>query len=242
MNIEEIAAVFDELDLLEADVFILPPENPLLSDEDSGEENDADITHFTGNQLRGGAEMRAKQLTDECIVNLEILTKQDIIDKVGDTCLASNISQPKDGSTAIIPSTSTSTSQLSQSFCSTPIIEPTQSGTENDKPPSKLKKIKAQLDNTDKIGDTCLVSNILQPKDCSMAIISSTPASMPQLTQAGCSTQAISSPHASKSKPIQSDFENNEPSSIKNKRKTKAGTPSNAPKKNKVQQKNKKTN
>ncbi|KAG8300037.1 hypothetical protein J6590_085998 [Homalodisca vitripennis] len=62
---EEVTALFDEVDFLEADVFIQPPENPLLSDEDSGDDGDTDFTHFTGNQLRGAAELKAKQFTND---------------------------------------------------------------------------------------------------------------------------------------------------------------------------------
>lgn len=78
LNVEEIASALEELDVIEGDVFILPPENPLLSDQDSGDENEPDITHFTGNQLRGAAEVRGKILTDEGIINIDISTQQDI--------------------------------------------------------------------------------------------------------------------------------------------------------------------
>ncbi|XP_046686779.1 piggyBac transposable element-derived protein 3-like [Homalodisca vitripennis] len=71
LNVEEVTALFDEVDFVEADVFIQPPENPLLSDEDSGDDGDTDFTHFTGNQLRGAAELKAKQFTNDGIVQVD---------------------------------------------------------------------------------------------------------------------------------------------------------------------------
>jgi len=44
-------------DFQSADIFILPPEDPTRSDEDSGpEDDDGDVNNLTGNQLRAQAE------------------------------------------------------------------------------------------------------------------------------------------------------------------------------------------
>nr|CAD7256892.1 unnamed protein product [Timema shepardi] len=64
---------------MEAKVFMGPPANPLLSDEDSEDEDfiNPDINHLSGNQLRATAELHTKHLQDTGIVST-ITGEEDI--------------------------------------------------------------------------------------------------------------------------------------------------------------------
>ena len=53
----EVVSMLEDDDFQSADIFILPPEDPTKSDEDSGpEDSDGDIDNLSGNQLRAEAE------------------------------------------------------------------------------------------------------------------------------------------------------------------------------------------
>jgi len=55
-SVAEVISILDE-EFQSADTFILPPEDPTSSDEDSGpEDDDGNIDNLTGNQLRAEAE------------------------------------------------------------------------------------------------------------------------------------------------------------------------------------------
>nr|CAD7205676.1 unnamed protein product [Timema douglasi] len=63
-------------------VFMGPPENPLLSDEDSDDEDfiNPDINHLSGNQLHATAELHARHLQDTGIVST-IMGGEDILEE-----------------------------------------------------------------------------------------------------------------------------------------------------------------
>lgn len=64
LTLEEILAFLDDDDQVSsAKVFTTPPENHLLSDEDSGDEESPNINHMTGNQLRAEAELHLTKYT-----------------------------------------------------------------------------------------------------------------------------------------------------------------------------------
>src|SRR6218665_3328748 len=54
-SVAEVLSILEDDDFQSADCFILPPEDPTRSDEDSGPE-DGDVNNLTGNQLRAQAE------------------------------------------------------------------------------------------------------------------------------------------------------------------------------------------
>nr|CAD7575989.1 unnamed protein product [Timema californicum] len=74
-----ISILDDDKNILEAKVFMGPPENPLLSDEDNEDEDfiNPDINHLSGNQLRATAELHTKHLQDTGIVST-IMGEEDI--------------------------------------------------------------------------------------------------------------------------------------------------------------------
>lgn len=73
MTTDELLAILEEdTGFSEADIFITPPENPYLSDEDSGDECENDINHLSGNQLRSSAEARVTKYVDGEIVTDEV--------------------------------------------------------------------------------------------------------------------------------------------------------------------------
>src|SRR6218665_2263917 len=56
-SVAEVLSILEDDDFQSADIFILPPEDPTRSDEDSGpEDDDGDVNNLTGNQLRALAE------------------------------------------------------------------------------------------------------------------------------------------------------------------------------------------
>src|SRR6218665_1620670 len=56
-SVAEVLSILEDDDFQSADIFILPPEDPTRSDEDSGpEDDDGDVNNLTGNQLRAQAE------------------------------------------------------------------------------------------------------------------------------------------------------------------------------------------
>lgn len=69
MTVEQIATLIEEDDdILNADIYIEPPENALISDGDSDDEDAAgDINKLGGNQLRAGAVCSFRKLTDHGI-------------------------------------------------------------------------------------------------------------------------------------------------------------------------------
>nr|CAD7262868.1 unnamed protein product [Timema shepardi] len=79
--LDEIISIldYDDENILEAKVFMGPPENSLLIDEYSEDEHliNPDINHLSGNQLRATAELQAKQLQDTGIVST-IMGEEDI--------------------------------------------------------------------------------------------------------------------------------------------------------------------
>nr|CAD7423116.1 unnamed protein product [Timema monikensis] len=81
LTLDEIISILDDDDenILEAKVFMRPPENPLPSDEDSEDEDfiNPDINHLSGNQLRATEELHAKHLQDTGIVST-IMGEEDI--------------------------------------------------------------------------------------------------------------------------------------------------------------------
>nr|CAD7264051.1 unnamed protein product [Timema shepardi] len=59
LSADEIAAILEEqVGLLEAEIYITLPDNPLLSDEDSGDEEETNFDHLSGNQLKAVSESR----------------------------------------------------------------------------------------------------------------------------------------------------------------------------------------
>lgn len=61
MNVNEIISALEEdSPIFSADIFITPPENNNLSDEDSGDEDSGDIGNLTGRQLLAEAEVRCQ--------------------------------------------------------------------------------------------------------------------------------------------------------------------------------------
>src|SRR6218665_14929 len=56
-SVAEVLSILEDDDFQSADIFILPPEDPTRSDEDSGpEDDDGDVNNLTGNQLRAQVE------------------------------------------------------------------------------------------------------------------------------------------------------------------------------------------
>ena len=56
-TVAEVVSMLEVDDFQSTEVFILPPEDPARSDEDSGQGyDDSDIDNLTGNQLRAEAE------------------------------------------------------------------------------------------------------------------------------------------------------------------------------------------
>nr|CAD7463814.1 unnamed protein product [Timema tahoe] len=71
LSSDEIAAILEEqVGLLEAEIYITPPDNPLLSDEDSGDEEETNFDHLIGNQLKAVSEARITK-----VVSGEIVTE-----------------------------------------------------------------------------------------------------------------------------------------------------------------------
>nr|CAD7574072.1 unnamed protein product [Timema californicum] len=73
LTLDEIISILDDDDdenILEAKVFMGPPENPLLNEEDSVDEDfiSPDINNLSGNQLGATAELHAKHLQDTGVV------------------------------------------------------------------------------------------------------------------------------------------------------------------------------
>lgn len=61
MNVHEIIlALEDDHNILSADIFITPPDNDDLSDEDSGSEEAGDISNLSRRQLLAEAEVSCK--------------------------------------------------------------------------------------------------------------------------------------------------------------------------------------
>lgn len=63
---EQIASLIEEDDdIFDADIYLEPPENAMLSDGDSDDEDGpGDINKLSGNQLRGGAVCSFRKQTD----------------------------------------------------------------------------------------------------------------------------------------------------------------------------------
>nr|CAD7605672.1 unnamed protein product [Timema genevievae] len=77
LTLDEIISILDDDEnILEAKVFMGPPENPLLNSEDEDFIN-SDINHLSDNQLRATAELHAKHLQDTGIAST-IMGEEDI--------------------------------------------------------------------------------------------------------------------------------------------------------------------
>nr|CAD7266215.1 unnamed protein product [Timema shepardi] len=73
LSADEIAAILEEpVGLLEAEIYITPPDNPLLSDEDSGHEEETNFDHLSGNQLKAVSEARITKVVSGEIVTEEV--------------------------------------------------------------------------------------------------------------------------------------------------------------------------
>jgi len=57
-TVEEVVSMLEHEDFIDAEVVITPPGEGPLSDEDSGAEDDPDVTHFSSRQLSADAEFR----------------------------------------------------------------------------------------------------------------------------------------------------------------------------------------
>lgn len=60
LTVNDIISYLEDDDVLEADLYITPPENFEKSDEDSGNEESTDINCLSRHQLLAEAELRAK--------------------------------------------------------------------------------------------------------------------------------------------------------------------------------------
>lgn len=75
MNTDQLIAYLESEEfIMEANVYIGPPEDHFLSDEDSGDEEDTHVNHLTGNQLRAPVEAKVKKLVDGELVDEEVIT------------------------------------------------------------------------------------------------------------------------------------------------------------------------
>lgn len=67
LTAEEIISILEADDnIVEAKMFIGPPDDPFLSDGDSGDEDgdETNVNHLSGNQLRGIAEAQITKFSD----------------------------------------------------------------------------------------------------------------------------------------------------------------------------------
>lgn len=72
-TLEEILGFLeDEEGATSAAIYVSPPDNHLNSDEDSGEEDDYNINHLSGNQLRAQAEATVTRITQDGVEEIQL--------------------------------------------------------------------------------------------------------------------------------------------------------------------------
>nr|CAD7411627.1 unnamed protein product [Timema poppensis] len=82
LSADEIASILEEqVGLPEAEIYITPTDNPLLSDEDSGDEEETNFDHLSGNQLKAVSEARITKVVSGEIVTEEPAATKQITDQ-----------------------------------------------------------------------------------------------------------------------------------------------------------------
>nr|CAD7595708.1 unnamed protein product [Timema genevievae] len=109
LSADEIAAILEEqVGLLEAEIYITPPDNPLLSDEDSGDEEETNFNHLSGNQLKAVSEARITKVVSGEIVTEEVQFFEELTSLEGFPGPNSSDPAPKSSNLEPVPEASTS--------------------------------------------------------------------------------------------------------------------------------------
>nr|CAD7264704.1 unnamed protein product [Timema shepardi] len=109
LSADEIASILEEqVGLLEAEIYITPPDNPLLSDEDSGDEEETNFDHLSGNQLKAVSEARITKVVSGEIVTEEVQFFEELTSLEGFPGPNSSDPAPKSSILGPVPGASTS--------------------------------------------------------------------------------------------------------------------------------------
>lgn len=96
LTVDQIASLLEEADdILDATIYIEPPENAALSDGDSDDEDPTgDINRLSGNQLRAGAELVYSKVTENGLEKVRCASTKSIEEEIEEIVDNEDITSP----------------------------------------------------------------------------------------------------------------------------------------------------